>query len=92
MHRCGRLTLIKTTLSLMPMYMLISLAFPIWLHKALEKLMKAFLWTRSNEVCAGKCLIAWGKIQKPLQVALASRTPSKWGSRFGYAVVMALMH
>jgi hypothetical protein len=41
----GRLTLIKTTLSAMPVHMTISLDLPAWLLKAMTKTMKAFLWT-----------------------------------------------
>jgi hypothetical protein len=43
MHRRGRLALIKTTLSVIPVYTSISLGLPQWLRKALQKLMKAFL-------------------------------------------------
>jgi hypothetical protein len=39
---CGRLTLIKTTLSAIPIYTAISIALPPWFLKALRKLMMAF--------------------------------------------------
>jgi hypothetical protein len=45
MHRSGRLTLIKTTLSVVLVYASINLGLPQWLHKAMQKVMKVFLWT-----------------------------------------------
>jgi hypothetical protein len=77
MHRCGRLTLIKTMLSAMPVYKSIGLALPAWANKALEKIMKTTLLTRTNEVRAGKCLVTWGRVQKTLQVGGLSIPDSK---------------
>jgi hypothetical protein len=59
MHQSGRLVLIKTTLSSIPIYTSISIELPPWLLKCLTKLMKAFLWSGSDEVQGGKCLVAW---------------------------------
>jgi hypothetical protein len=67
MHRSGRLTLIKTTLSAIPVYTSISLCLPQWLRKALQKVMKHFLWMGTEEVQGWKCLVAWSRIQRPLQ-------------------------
>jgi hypothetical protein len=58
MHHSGRLTLIKTTLSAVPIYTSINLGLLQWLEKALQKVMKAFLWTGTEEVWNGKCLVA----------------------------------
>jgi hypothetical protein len=44
MNKSGRLTLIKTTMTVMPIYIAISLELPNWLLKAMTKLMKEFLW------------------------------------------------
>jgi hypothetical protein len=41
----GRLALIRSTLSTIPVYLLISISLPPWLYKALKKIMVAFLWT-----------------------------------------------
>jgi hypothetical protein len=59
MNRSGRLELIKSTLSAVPIYTSISLALPVWTLKAILKFMKAFLWTGTDMVKAGKCLVAW---------------------------------
>jgi hypothetical protein len=56
----------KTTLSAVPVYTSISLALPQWLYKALQKVMKAFLWMGSDIVQNGKCLVAWQHVERPL--------------------------
>jgi hypothetical protein len=53
MHHSGRLVLVKTTLSAM---------LSTWLRKAFEKVMKEFLWSGSDEVQGGKCLVAWSRV------------------------------
>jgi hypothetical protein len=58
MHRAGRLALIKSTLSTMPIYISICLGLPGWVHKAITKIIKAFLWTGTNVVQSGKRLLA----------------------------------
>jgi hypothetical protein len=50
MNRSGRLGLIKSTLMVMSIYISISIGLPPWLHKAMEKVMKVFLWTGSEGV------------------------------------------
>jgi hypothetical protein len=59
-------TLIKSTLAAMPVYVTIRVALPGWLIKALEKIMKEFLWSGTEEVQGDKCTVAWGKVQRPL--------------------------
>jgi hypothetical protein len=54
-------------LSAISIYTSISLGLPPWFHKALKKLMTTFLWTGSM-VQAGKCLVAWNRVQHPLHL------------------------
>jgi hypothetical protein len=68
MHHAGRLALVKSTLSVVPIYTSICMGLPAWMYKGLTKLAKAFLWTGTDVVQAGKCLVAWDKIQWPLQL------------------------
>jgi hypothetical protein len=56
-HRSGRLTLIKTTLCVMLIYTSISIRLPGWLLKALWKIMRVFLCTRTEVIQNGKCLV-----------------------------------
>jgi hypothetical protein len=58
MHKSDRLVLVKTTLSVMPIYMTISISLPPWLQKALVKIFKAFLWFGMDVMYGGKCAVA----------------------------------
>jgi hypothetical protein len=68
MHRAGRLALVKSMLSAVPICTYICMGLLAWMYKGLTKLAKAFLWIRTDVVHAGKCLVAWDKIQRPLQL------------------------
>jgi hypothetical protein len=68
MHQSRRLTPIKTTLCAVPVYTSISLGLPQWLYRALRKVMIMFLWTGSDVVQKGKCLVAWQCIERPLHL------------------------
>jgi hypothetical protein len=65
LRRSGRLTLIKLTLSAIPVYTSICLSLPPWLHKALQRIMTAFLWMGTIVLQAGKCLVSWKRVQRP---------------------------
>jgi hypothetical protein len=68
MHHSGWLTLIKTTLAAISVYITMSQELPAWLLQAFTKIFKAFLWTSKEVVEGGKCLVAWSKVQRPLQL------------------------
>jgi hypothetical protein len=68
MHRSGRLTLIKTTLAVMPVYTMVSYALPTLVIKAFVKIFRAFLWSGSKSTHSGKCLMAWNQVQRPLSL------------------------
>lgn len=68
MNRSGRLALIKTTLSVIPVHIMVATNLPNWFLKALEKIMRAFLWSGMEIVNGGKCLVAWSKVQHPLSL------------------------
>jgi hypothetical protein len=53
MNRSGRLALVKSTLSAIPVHTTIVLRLSPWLHRALEKIMKAFLWCSMDAVQGG---------------------------------------
>jgi hypothetical protein len=85
MHRSGQLAFIKTTLSVVPVYTSISVGLLQWMHKALQKSMRAFLWTGTDVVQNGKCLVAWNHIQRPLQLGgLGFLISSGWEWHFAY--------
>jgi hypothetical protein len=51
-----------------PIYVSISLQLPLWVHKALQKVLKAFLWTGTDVISGGKCLVAWSQVQWPMHL------------------------
>lgn len=76
MNKSGRLELIKSTLTAIPKSTLTAIPIHVaicirllgWVFKALEKIMKAFMWTETEVVNAGKCLAAWSKVQTPKEM------------------------
>jgi hypothetical protein len=68
MHKSGRLTLIKSTLAVVPVHTAIDLELPAWVRKAMVKIMCSFLWTGTDSVQGGKCAVAWNSIQWPLSL------------------------
>jgi hypothetical protein len=67
MHQSGRLALIKSTLTAMLVCISISISLPGWMHKALENIVKCFLWIGTEMVQNGKCMVAWAKVHRPLR-------------------------
>jgi hypothetical protein len=68
LRRSRRLTLIKTTLSTVPIYTSISLGLLPWLLREMRKFMTTFMWMGTNVVQRGKCLLAWDRVQRPLHL------------------------
>jgi hypothetical protein len=40
--------------------------FPMWVIKEIDKIRKGFLWRGRREVKGGHCMVAWGKVCRPL--------------------------
>jgi hypothetical protein len=68
MNRSGELALIKSTLSAIPIYMAIGLGLASWVQDAFIGIMRAFLWTGSDAVQLGKCMVVWPAVQRPLDL------------------------
>jgi hypothetical protein len=68
LQRSGRLTLIKTTPCVVPIYSSINISLPGWLIKAIQKILKAFLWFGSDVMHKGKSGVAWSRVQRPLHL------------------------
>jgi hypothetical protein len=76
MNKTGRFTLIKTTLTAMPIYTPINLELQIWLLKGMTKLMKGFLWS-GTEVAQGG---GGGQVPRCLEQGPASARAGWHGS------------
>lgn len=66
--RAGRLVLVRAVLSAVPVYMMIAMEIPKWVIKAIEKILQGFLWHGRKDTRGGHCLIAWGRVARPLQL------------------------
>ncbi|CAM0873946.1 unnamed protein product [Alopecurus aequalis] len=64
----GRLILVKFVMAAMPVYQLLAIDNPKWTQKVIEKIQWAFLWTGTDTVCGGKCLVKWSQLCYPLQL------------------------
>lgn len=65
MNKSGQLALIRSTLSAIPVHITKNLKLDAWAMKALEKIMKAFLWIGTDTIINGKCSVAWAHVQRP---------------------------
>jgi hypothetical protein len=61
-------TQMKMAFAAILVYTTINLELPPWLLMAFDKIMKGFIWIRTDEVQGGKCLVAWGWLQWPLRL------------------------
>ncbi|WVZ50362.1 hypothetical protein U9M48_001621 [Paspalum notatum var. saurae] len=64
----GRVTLVRVVLSAIPIYQLLALELPKWVIKAIDKIRRAFLWKGRKEINGGHCLVAWGRVQRTLDL------------------------
>lgn len=58
----GRLVLIKSTLSAMPIYAMFSLDIPAKVVGGIDKICRGFLWRGWKEARGGHCLVAWDRV------------------------------
>lgn len=67
MFTTGRLSLIKTVLTTIVIYHMLSLDLPPWVFKSITKICHSFFWRGSEEAKGGHCLVSWEQICKPLE-------------------------
>jgi hypothetical protein len=65
MSRAGRTTLAKVTLSIILIHVTITVKAAPRIIKAFDKIHRAFIWTGSDMVCRGKCLVTWPHVNRP---------------------------
>jgi hypothetical protein len=58
----GRLELVRSTLSAMPIFAMMSLDIPIKTILAIEQIIRGFLRKGRKDVKGGHCLVAWDKV------------------------------
>lgn len=66
LNRAGRRILVQHVLTGMCVYTAMAIDFPMWVIKEIDKIRKGFLWRGRREVKGGHCMVAWGKVCRPL--------------------------
>lgn len=68
MHKVGRLSLMKSTLSTIPIYTMISINVPAWAIKAVDKCRRGFFSTGTETARGGQCSLAWPIVTRPWEL------------------------
>lgn len=67
LHRAGRLALVKSTLTAIPIYPLISIKLHAWAIEAINKIQRGFFWVGQETAPGEKCMMAWPMIARPCE-------------------------
>jgi len=65
LNRAGRLTLVNSVLSSIPVYFLTAFPLQKWAIKQIDKVRRSFLWKGSADANGGHCLVQWAKVKRP---------------------------
>jgi hypothetical protein len=61
MNRAGRAVHAQFVMTAKVIYTAIAIDLPLWAVKAIEKILRGFLWKGRKEAKGGHCLVAWAK-------------------------------
>jgi hypothetical protein len=67
MTRAGRKVQVQHVLTGMLIYLAMAVNIPPWAIKAIDKIRRGFLWRGRKEARGGHCLVACGRVCRPLQ-------------------------
>jgi len=68
LNEAGRTTLVKPTLSAIPMHLSIVVCLSSWTIEAIDRRRRAFLWSGRDTVAAGRCWVAWPTVCRPREL------------------------
>jgi hypothetical protein len=68
MNRAGRLVYGQFVMAARVIYTAMVMELPLWAIKAIEKLLRGFLWRGRREANGGHCLLAWAKVARPKEL------------------------
>jgi hypothetical protein len=68
MTRAGRRAQVQHVLTSMMVYLAMVVAIPKWGLDAIDKIRMGFLWRVRKKARGGHCLVAWGRVCRPLQL------------------------
>ena len=66
LNRSGRLVLVKSTLSALAIYLMMSAKLPTWVIHEIDSLRRNFLWAGKDHAVRGKNLVAWPTVCTPI--------------------------
>ncbi|WVZ95314.1 hypothetical protein U9M48_041096 [Paspalum notatum var. saurae] len=65
LDRAGRLTLVNSVLSAIPVHFLTLFPLKKWALKKVDKIRRSFLWKGADNANGGHCLVQWTKAARP---------------------------
>ena len=68
MSRAGRRVQVQYVMTDMIIYLAMAVELPPGALKAIDKIRKGFLWRGSKDARGGHCLVAWGRVCRPLEL------------------------
>ena len=66
--KAGRGVLVKCKLSAIPVHTAMVVAISPWALKCIDKRRRAFLWSGTEEVPGGKCMVGWPGVCRPVDL------------------------
>jgi hypothetical protein len=84
MTRVGRKVQVQHVLTSMIIYLAMAIDLPELVLNAIDKIRKGFLWRGRKSASGGHCLVAWGKVCRPLQLGglgISSLPKLRWALR-----------
>jgi hypothetical protein len=68
MTRAGRRVQVQYVMTGMLIYLAMAVDIPTGSLKAMDKIRKGFLWRGRKDVRGGHCLVAWGRVCRPIEI------------------------
>jgi hypothetical protein len=68
LSRPGRTTLVKSTLSAIPVHISIAVKLCPDARRCIDKIRRGFIWCRTSSASGGHCMVAWPKVTMPIEL------------------------